>query len=78
MLGDIKLEAIFSEYKDFGGVKFPTRILQRLAGYPVLDLTITDVTPTARVALEIPASIRQAAASPWKALMPRIVVTCCT
>ena len=47
VLGDIKLEAIFSDYKDFGGVKFPTRIVQRSAGYPVLDLTITDVTPNA-------------------------------
>jgi glyoxylase-like metal-dependent hydrolase (beta-lactamase superfamily II) len=64
VLGDMKLEAIFSEYKDFGGVKFPTRILQRSAGYPVLDLTITDVTPNAPVALEVPASIRQAASPP--------------
>ena len=69
VLGDIKLEAIFSDYKDFGGVKFPTRILQRLAGYPVLDLTITDVTPNAAVALEVPASIRQAVAAP-AALVP--------
>ena len=72
VLGDIKLEAIFSEYKDFGGVKFPTRILQRSAGYPVLDLTITDVTPNAPVALEVPASIRQPAAPP-AALVPEKV-----
>lgn len=70
VLGDIKLEAIFSEYKDFGGVKFPTRILQRSAGYPVLDLTITDVTPNAPVALEVPAGIRQAAPPPPTALVP--------
>ena len=69
VLGDIKLEAIFSDYKDFGGVKFPTRILQRSAGYPVLDLTITDVMPNAPVALDVPASIRQAAAPP-AALVP--------
>jgi glyoxylase-like metal-dependent hydrolase (beta-lactamase superfamily II) len=72
VLGDMKLEAIFSDYKDFGGVKFPTRILQRSAGYPVLDLTITDVTPNAPVALEVPASIRQAA-SPPAALVPEKV-----
>ena len=73
VLGDIKLEAIFSEYKDFGGVKFPTRIVQRSAGYPVLDLTITDVTPNAPVALEVPAGIRQAAAPPPAALVPEKV-----
>ena len=72
VLGDIKLEAIFSDYKDFAGVKFPTRILQRSAGYPVLDLTITDVTPNPAVALEVPASIRQPAAAP-AALVPEKV-----
>ncbi len=72
VLGDMKLEAVFSEYKDFGGVKFPTHILQRSAGYPVLDLTITDVTPNAPVALEVPASIRQASAPPT-ALVPEKV-----
>jgi glyoxylase-like metal-dependent hydrolase (beta-lactamase superfamily II) len=55
VLGDIKLEALFSQYKDFSGTKFPTRIVQRLAGYPVLDLTITDVAPNAPVVLEVPA-----------------------
>src|SRR6185436_4767886 len=63
VLGDIKLEAVFSDYKDFAGVKFPTRILQRSAGYPVLDLTITDVTANPAVVLEVPASIRQPAAA---------------
>ena len=72
VLGDIKLEATFSDYKDFGGVKFPTRIVQRSAGYPVLDLTITDVTPNAPIALDVPASIRQAAAPP-PALVPEKV-----
>jgi glyoxylase-like metal-dependent hydrolase (beta-lactamase superfamily II) len=60
MLGDMKIEALFSGYKDFGGVKFPTRIVQRSGGYPILDVTITDVTANAPVAIEVPASIRQA------------------
>jgi len=72
VLGDMKLEAAFSEYKDFGGVRFPTHIVQRSAGYPLLDLTITDVTPNAPVALEVPASIRQASAPPT-ALVPEKV-----
>jgi glyoxylase-like metal-dependent hydrolase (beta-lactamase superfamily II) len=72
VLGDIKLEAIFAGYKDFGGVKFPTRILQRLAGYPVLDVTIMEVKPNAPVALEVPATIMQPAAAP-AALAPEKV-----
>jgi glyoxylase-like metal-dependent hydrolase (beta-lactamase superfamily II) len=57
----MKFEANFSDYKDFAGVKFPTHIQQRSAGYPILDVTITDVTPNAAVNIEVPANIRQAA-----------------
>ena len=47
MLGDTPLEVTFSGYKDFGGVKFPTSIVQKEGGYPVLDLTVSDVKPNA-------------------------------
>jgi glyoxylase-like metal-dependent hydrolase (beta-lactamase superfamily II) len=60
VLGDIKLEAAFSQYKDFAGVRFPTRIVHRLGGYPVLDITITSVTPNVPLALDVPANIRAA------------------
>jgi len=58
VLGDIPFETAFSDYKDFGGVKFPTHIVQKQGGYPVLDLTITDVKPNA------PANISAAAPPP--------------
>ena len=45
VLGDIPYEATFADYKDFGGVKFPTHIVQKQGGYPVLDLMVTDVKP---------------------------------
>jgi glyoxylase-like metal-dependent hydrolase (beta-lactamase superfamily II) len=45
VLGDMPYEAIYSDYKDFNGVKFPTHMVQRQGGYPILDLTITDVKP---------------------------------
>ena len=60
VLGDTKFEASFSAYKDFGGVKFPTHIMQRNGPYPILDLTVTDVKPNAAVAIEVPANIRNA------------------
>jgi glyoxylase-like metal-dependent hydrolase (beta-lactamase superfamily II) len=59
VLGDMTFEAVLSGYKDFGGVKFPTRIVQREGGYPVLDMTITDVKPNAAAAIEVPANIRE-------------------
>src|SRR5258705_4522859 len=63
VLGDTKFEADFSAYKDFGGVKFPTRIVQRNGPYPILDLTVTDVKPNAAVSIEVPANIRNAPAA---------------
>src|SRR5947208_9047962 len=57
VLGDMTFEAVLSDYKDFSGVKFPTRIVQREGGYPVLDVTITDVKPNAAVAIDVPANI---------------------
>jgi glyoxylase-like metal-dependent hydrolase (beta-lactamase superfamily II) len=62
VLGDTKFEAAFSGYKDFGGVKFPTRIVQHNGPYPILDLEVTDVKPNAAVVIEVPANIRNAPA----------------
>jgi len=64
ILGDMMIEAVFNDYKDFGGVKFPTRIRQRSGGYPLLDLTVTDVKPNAAAAIEVPAAIRQGKPAP--------------
>jgi glyoxylase-like metal-dependent hydrolase (beta-lactamase superfamily II) len=54
VLGDMLFEALYSDYKDFGGVKFPTKIVQRQGGHPILDLTITDVKPNAAVNIQAP------------------------
>ena len=42
VLGDMLVETAFTDYKDFGGIKFPTHILQKEGGWPNLDLTVTD------------------------------------
>ena len=34
VVGDLPVEIIYSEYKDFGGVKYPTRIRQSVSGFP--------------------------------------------
>jgi glyoxylase-like metal-dependent hydrolase (beta-lactamase superfamily II) len=56
VLGDIPYETAFTDYKDFGGVKFPTHIVQKQGGYPVLDLNITDVKPNAPANIQSPAA----------------------
>jgi glyoxylase-like metal-dependent hydrolase (beta-lactamase superfamily II) len=62
VLGDALMEATFSDYNGFNGVTFPTRIQQREGGYPLLDLTVTDVRVNPSVTLDVPANIRTAAA----------------
>ena len=54
VLGDMPFEAVYSDYKDFSGVKFPTRIVQRQGGHPILDLTVSDVRPNAAVTIQAP------------------------
>jgi glyoxylase-like metal-dependent hydrolase (beta-lactamase superfamily II) len=47
LLGDMPFEAVFSDYKDYSGVKFPTRIVQRQGGHPTLDVAVSSVLPNA-------------------------------
>ena len=63
MLGDMLFDATYTEYKDFGGVKFPTKIVQKQGDYPILDLTITDVKPNAPVNIQAPPPQAPAAAA---------------
>lgn len=59
VLGDVVFETAFRNYKDFNDVKYPTHVVQRSAGYPVLDLVVTDVKPNPPVTIDVPANIRQ-------------------
>jgi glyoxylase-like metal-dependent hydrolase (beta-lactamase superfamily II) len=54
VLGDMVNETVFTDYKNFSGLKFPTHIVQSQGGFPVLDLSITDVKPNAPADIENP------------------------
>ena len=60
VLGDTLTETVYSDYKDFGGVQFPTKIAQKAGGHPTLDLTISEVKPNAPADIQPPDNIRQA------------------
>jgi len=51
-LGDMPFEAIYSDYKDAGGAKFPMHIVQKQGGYPIFDLNVSDVKPNAAVNIQ--------------------------
>ncbi|MDG2175444.1 MAG: MBL fold metallo-hydrolase [Gammaproteobacteria bacterium] len=52
--GDMIFEVEFSEWQDFAGVKFPTRIVQKQGGYSTHDLTVTSVIPSSEASAEPP------------------------
>jgi glyoxylase-like metal-dependent hydrolase (beta-lactamase superfamily II) len=45
LLGDMRVEAVYSDYRDFGGVQVPARIVQSRGGFPTFQATITAATP---------------------------------
>ena len=51
--GDTLMEGVYSDYRDFGGVKFPMHIVMREGGYPILDLNVADVQPNSQAALDL-------------------------
>ena len=55
MLGDIKWEATFSNYKDFGGVEIPTSIVQRQGGPKIWEMTVANVAVNQPVDMTPPA-----------------------
>ena len=64
VLGDTDVIATYSDYKDFSGAKFPTKILVTEGGFPIWDLTITNVTPNAPLDLTVPDAVAKATNSP--------------
>src|SRR3984893_1784707 len=66
VLGDLPVETTYSGYKDFNGVKFPTIIVQKQGGYPVLDLAVTSVEPNVSLTLPVPEAARTTTLPPVK------------
>ena len=60
VLGDTPAVTTYSEYRDFNGVKFPTRIVQTQGGFPVLDLAVREVEPNAAVQIQLPDAVKTA------------------
>ncbi|MES3003116.1 MAG: MBL fold metallo-hydrolase [Pseudomonadota bacterium] len=55
VLGDTPTVTLYSGYRDFGGVRFPTHIQQHQGGFPVMDLHVEDVKANPVPGIEVPA-----------------------
>ncbi len=62
--GDYPIEIAYSDYAAFGGIQFPTHIVQTEEGHPTLDIRVYAVTPNAAVSLAPPANVVQAPPPP--------------
>jgi len=50
--GDMVFESVYSDFRDFGGVKFPMHIVQQQGGYPIFDLTVSNVKVNTPVTIQ--------------------------
>jgi glyoxylase-like metal-dependent hydrolase (beta-lactamase superfamily II) len=64
VLGDTPLVTTYSDYKEYGGVKFPTKIVQTQGGFPVWDIAVTAAQPNAPADLPVPAPVQSATPAP--------------
>ncbi|WP_083745772.1 MBL fold metallo-hydrolase [Variovorax sp. KK3] len=62
VLGDTRTITTYADYRETGGIRFPMRIQQTMAGFPVLDLTVQEVqVNAATTALQLPEAARNTA-----------------
>ena len=64
VLGDMHVETTYSDYRDFGGFRFPAKMTQKQGGFPVFELTITEAKANAPLDINVPDSVRQAVPPP--------------
>ena len=83
VLGDVVTETVYSGYKDakqisltpvhpedLTGVMFPTRIVSKQGGHPVVDVTVTSVHPNAYMVFPVPDNVQKAATQQPAAAAP--------
>jgi glyoxylase-like metal-dependent hydrolase (beta-lactamase superfamily II) len=58
VVGDINVVTYYGPYRDFGGIKYPSKIIQYQDGKPTLDLAVTAVSANPPVNIEVPAAVR--------------------
>jgi len=58
VLGDMPVQYIYLNYKDFDGVLFPTQILQYQGAFQTLEVLVTDVAANSSERLAVPAQAR--------------------
>ena len=61
VLGDTPVVTTYDDYRATGGIQFPMRIRQTMAGHPVLDLAVKEVQVNPSLAMPVPEPARNVA-----------------
>src|SRR5205814_2745067 len=64
VVGDMLVETQYSGYKDFGGIQFPSHVLQKQDRFPSLDLTVASVIANPVFDVTVPDNVRNAPRPP--------------
>jgi glyoxylase-like metal-dependent hydrolase (beta-lactamase superfamily II) len=64
VLGDTLVETRFSDYQAFGGLQFPAHLTRTQGGFPVLELTVTEVKANPTVEVQPPQEVLHAKPAP--------------
>ena len=60
VLGIVQTVTTYSDYRDYSGIRHPTRIRQSQGGHPVLDVTVREVQANAAADIKLPDAVRGA------------------
>ncbi len=69
VLGDMEIVFSYADYRDFQGLLFPGRVVRTQGGFPVWDLTVSDVKRNPSVAISVPELVRT-----YKASLPPVTI----
>jgi glyoxylase-like metal-dependent hydrolase (beta-lactamase superfamily II) len=64
VLGDMLVEATYTDYETAGNLTFPMHTLQKQGGHPSLELWVSNVQSNGPVDITVPAAVRGATAPP--------------
>jgi glyoxylase-like metal-dependent hydrolase (beta-lactamase superfamily II) len=72
VLGDMLCEAGFYEYRDFGGVMFPSHIVRVQGGKIRLEVNVSEVKANPAVSIPVPPGMREAMTAPVTATAEKL------
>jgi glyoxylase-like metal-dependent hydrolase (beta-lactamase superfamily II) len=64
VLGDTPVVFTYSDYRDFGGVRFPGRIVRTQGGHPALEITVSGVKANPGDRFPVPTDVSSATTPP--------------